>query len=67
MKKHSSIISNLIVPLVVSLLFSLQVLLVLSLRSHSLLTVSPSHSEPNGGVSVSIVSSAQQESRLGSR
>jgi hypothetical protein len=61
MKKPSSIISNLIVPFIVSLLFALQVLSLLSLRSRSLcLAVLPWHSGPGGGVRVSIVPPAQQ-------
>ena len=61
MKNPSSIISNLIVPLIVSLLFALQVLALVSLRSRSLcLEVLPWNSGPGNGARVSIVPPAQQ-------
>ena len=61
MKKPSSITTNLIVPLIVSLLFALQVLLLVSLRSRSLSSeVLPWHSGSGGGVRVLIVPLAQQ-------
>jgi len=61
MKKTASIISNLIVPLVVSLLLALQVLSILTLGSRSLSSeVLPWHSGSGGGVRVLIVPPAQQ-------
>ena len=61
MKNPSRILCNLIVPLVVSLLLALQLLSILTLRSRSLRSeVLPWHSGSAGGVTVSIVSPAQQ-------
>jgi hypothetical protein len=61
MKNPSRIISNLIVPLIVSLLFGLQVLALVSVRSRSLcLEALPWNSGPGNGARVSIVPPAQQ-------